>query len=69
METTYMLMKGLTAHKSVLLLVNGQLQTSGINYNILRISIMRLKDSIQVDTLESINEIPGALYIKYNKII
>ncbi|MGG3801275.1 hypothetical protein [Metabacillus fastidiosus] len=69
-ETTYMLVKGLAEDKSVLLFINGQLQTPGINFEYIKNINNEIEGfNFSPDTLEIVDGTPDILYVKYNKIM
>jgi hypothetical protein len=69
-ETSYTLVNGRAEDKSVLLFINGQLQTPGINFVYVKNGSNEITGfDFAPDTLEVVDGVPDVLFIKYNKIL
>lgn len=69
-ETSYTLVKGVAEPKSVLLFINGQLQTPTINFEYVTDGEGNITGfNFTPDTLEIVNGVPDVLYVKYNKVL
>lgn len=69
-ETSYTLVNGVAEPKSVLLFINGQLQTPTINFEYVIDGDGNVTGfNFTPDTLEIVNEVPDVLYVKYNKVL